>query len=68
MSELTIIKTIIIIALMTMFLIVMLGLIHPEYAAANFTKQTEIPVNKLKCTDIRDGICVEWTEFKITNY
>lgn len=68
MSELTIIRNIIIIALLVMFLIVMLGLIYPEYATANFTKQTEIPVNKLRCTNIRDGICVEWTEFKITNY
>lgn len=68
MSELTIIRNIIIIALVTMFLIVMLDLIHPEYAAANFTKQTEIPVNKLKCTDIRDGICIEWTEYKIVRH
>ena len=67
MSELTIIRNIIIIALMTMFLIVMLGLIHPEYVTAT-PAQTEIPVNKLKCTDIRDDICVEWTEFKITNH
>ena len=43
------------------------GLIYPEYVTAA-PVQTEIPVNKLKCTDIRDGICVEWTEFKITNY
>lgn len=68
MTELTIIKNIIIIALMTMFLIVVFGMIYPDYAAANFTEQTEVPVNKLKCTDIRDGICVEWTEYKIVRH
>lgn len=43
------------------------GLMYPEYVIAT-SVQTEIPVKKLRCTDIRDGICVEWTEFKITNY
>lgn len=68
MTELAIIKTIIITALLMFLLLVILGLIYPEYAAANFTAQTEIPVNKLRCTDIRDGICVEWTEYKIVRH
>lgn len=48
-------------------LLAVLGLMYPEYVIAT-PAQTEIPVNKLKCTDIRDGICVEWTEYKIVRY